>query len=298
MAKSFLHAMGLVLLGRYYPLRLQWGLLTRRDRKSTVALQVAREVKRELHYKVLWMHPGSWCRFEEDAAVLAQQLSLPGATEAKVNKPALLRDWLESSHAEKWLLVFDNVDDWNAMFGKAIQDLHTKDPPIQNVSSYIPEVARGQVSVLMTTRNHKIAVKFAGSQNIFHLGELELGDSCELLRQWIGSNYLVDSATETLAVALHKIPLALAQAASFMSVNSMSADEYLDLYSRSDAQESRLLSKGAAHELDTPIAKTWSISLRTIEHDDSLAIKILSSMSAWDSQDIPAALLLPRDDEI
>ncbi|KIX06788.1 uncharacterized protein Z518_04764 [Rhinocladiella mackenziei CBS 650.93] len=266
--------------------------------KSTVALQIAREVNKELHYKVLWMHAGSWSRFEEDATVLAQELCLPGATEAKVHKPALLRDWLESSHAEKWLLVLDNVDDWNAMFGKIIKELDTKDPPTQYISSYIPKVAGGQRSVLMTTRNHKIAVKFAGSQNTFRLDELEPDASCELLRRRIGGNYTVDSATRNLAVALYNIPLALVQAASFMSVNTMSAEEYLDLYSRNNDQKLRLLSREATHELSTPIAKTWVISFRTIERDDALAIDIMSSMSMWDSQDIPTSLLPPRDDEI
>ncbi|OBT63598.1 hypothetical protein VE03_07332 [Pseudogymnoascus sp. 23342-1-I1] len=264
--------------------------------KSTVALRIAREVNKELHYKVLWMHAGSWSRFEEDAAMLARKLCLPGATEAKVNKPALLRDWFESSQAEKWLLVLDNVDGWDVMFGKPTKELDTKDQPTQYISSYIPKVTSGHV--LMTTWNHKIAVRFAGSQNTFHLDELEPNASCELLQQQIGGNYLVDSATQDLAAALHNIPLALAQAASFMSVNSMSAREYLDLYSRGDDQKLRLLSGEGAYELSTPIAKTWLISFRTIEHDDALAIDILSSMSMWDSCDIPTTLLPLKDDEI
>jgi len=78
------------------------------------------------------------------------------------------------------------------------------------------------------------------------------------------------------------------QAASFISVNSISVEKYLELYRQSDTPRMQLLSEDFEDEArdaqsKNAVATAWSISFEYIKSHDPKAADLLSFMSVFDS---------------
>jgi len=78
------------------------------------------------------------------------------------------------------------------------------------------------------------------------------------------------------------------QAASFISVNSISVEKYLELYRQSDTAMMQLLGENFEDEArdaqsKNAVATAWSISFEYIKSHDPKAADLLSFMSVFDS---------------
>lgn len=75
-------------------------------------------------------------------------------------KPAEVKEqiktYLSSEHAEKWLLIFDNVDDMNMWL--------PADGAALTLEDFLPQSEQGRI--LFTTRNRKLAVELTSSNTI------------------------------------------------------------------------------------------------------------------------------------
>lgn len=135
-----------------------------------------------------------------------------------------------------WLIVFDNVTNY------------------QQVSSYLP---RANGSVLITSKQ-AIWPNFI---NTFNIPAMQAAEALKLIQIFSGQQSSYDLQ---LAEKLDYLPLALAQAASYMHVYEKTAKAYLQLYQRCQQD---LLTKdfrpyGIEHE---PVTVTWNNSLKSIE---------------------------------
>ena len=100
---------------------------------------------------------------------------------------------------------------------------------------------------------------------------------------------------------LNNVPLALVQAAAYISAQSCPVSEYLELYSQSDSVKTQLLNKDFEDDIrdntiENPVSATFAISFEHIKTSHLKAADILSLMSMLDSQAIPTSLI-PFDED-
>lgn len=234
------------------------------------------------------MHASTLQRTEKDYLDIAKKVGVAGwdSSDPKVDKLRLVRDWFEKTASGHWILILDNADDVDLLFGSS------------RLADYFPRSSNG--AILLTTRNKQVASKFA-TQHILHVQAFEDTESVHLLKAKTGDQSTEDDYVR-LATALDHVPLALVQAAAFIREQEISISKYLGHYNKSDNVKIQLLSEEFEDEMrdkDTrnPVAATFAISFEQIRKFDSRAADVLSMMSMLDAQAIPRSLL-PLDDDI
>src|SRR5207248_2360813 len=150
--------------------------------------------------------------------------------------------------------------------------------------------------VLITTRNKQAALKLASGRSILHVGPLDHGESHELITKMLDDNSVDPEQTYVLADHLGNLPLALAQAASFIRHNSLTIRKYVQLLERSDHDLVDLLSQPfeeGSRDSSVPntVAVTWMISFKQIQQLYAFASQLLSLISFVNWQDIPQEFL-------
>lgn len=212
---------------------------------------------------------------------IAKNAKISGWEDPKSNKLELVKEWLESPRSGKWILLVDNADDFDLLFGSG------------HLVKSLPRSDDG--AILMTTRNARIGMEFAKLTTI-SLGALTPEESIELLDTRLGAGDNENDNLAELSQELCGIPLALVQASSFIRQNFLSIPNYLELYRASDIGKIELLSEDfddviRDSESQNAVATTWSVSFDHIRHWDPLAAEILSVMSMLDAQAIPESLV-------
>lgn len=196
-----------------------------------------------------------------------------------------MKDWFESEESGRWLIVYDNADDLDL--------LYTDDGG--RLSAYFPRSACG--SILMTTRNRQVGVKFATAKNVVTLEALNIAEAGLLMAAKLGHDDAESSDRDRLAETLGRIPLALVQAISFIQENEpTSIKRYLELYDANEANRIQLLSQD--FEDDTrdattknPIAATWAVTFEYLKEHQPLAADALCLMSVLDGQAISETIV-------
>jgi tetratricopeptide (TPR) repeat protein len=243
---------------------------------------------------VFWVHAGSAERMEKGYLDIAKEVGIPGwdSVDPTIDKSALVREWFERKAPGKWILILDNADDMEMLYGGPARP--------KRLADYFPRAPNG--AILLTTRNRKVGTQFTAPRNIIRLPALDIGESVRLLQARISSDDAEEQYRD-LATALQNVPLALVQAAAFISAQQSSIAEYLRLYNRSDASRIQLLSDEFSDDIrdrDTQnaIAATFVISFEQIRKSDSHAIEMLSFMGMLDPQAIPRSLLSDNRDGV
>ncbi|CAG9941288.1 unnamed protein product [Clonostachys rosea f. rosea IK726] len=245
---------------------------------------------------IIWVHASNLERFQQSFSSIAEKFQIPGHEDPKSNVLVLARQWLEKKDCGKWLMVLDNADDAELFFGKpSPTESHPLDAST-NLAQYLPECTHG--ALLITTRNKQIGVKIASGDgsNVLQVQEMNTSESESLLKSSLANLAANEEEVRTLASRLEQLPLALAQAASFILEYSMSVKEYLELLSESDEALIDLLSQefetiARDRERSRAVAKTWMISFQQIKEQNPLASELLSMMSFLDRQDITIEIL-------
>jgi hypothetical protein len=125
-----------------------------------------------------------------------------------------------SNSAGSWLWLLDNTDDIELFFGH-------NGPRLVN---YLPFSHQG--SILVTTRNHKAAVKCKG--NIVPLKEMSPDEAIQLLLKDV-KHHIHDATTAgALVELLNYLPLAIQQASTYIVETGDSLDNYFRYCQASD----------------------------------------------------------------
>jgi tetratricopeptide (TPR) repeat protein len=265
--------------------------------KTRIALEFALKYKKSNSTSVFWIHASTASRIEKAYLDIAKKVKIEGwdSQDPKVDKLQLVKDWFESAPG-KWTLIVDNADDIDLLYGGGARETGRS---WSRLASYFPRTSNG--SIILTTRNARVGTMFATIRNVLHVKALTAAESERLLTTRLGD---VDSdmpSLADLANVLERVPLALVQAAAFISAESSSVAEYLELYNESDASRIKLLSDDFEDDIrdpDTknPVAATFEISFKHIKERDPQAASVLSVMSMLDVQAIPKSLL-PFDED-
>ncbi|KAI0439883.1 hypothetical protein F4803DRAFT_529566 [Xylaria telfairii] len=255
--------------------------------KTQVALQLAYWVKEaKPDYSVFWVSALSDGSFEQAYTEMARQLDIQIRGNEDLNE--CVRRYFESERAGKWLMIVDNADDNEIVFGPS-------DKP-GGIDKYLPESNNGLT--VFTTRSREVAVDVA-KNNLVDLHEMSVDEATEFLKKALSNKQLLQDITTTkeLFQELTYLPLAIAQAAAYLNKNTqMSIGKYLALLRGTERDLVSLMSREFRdntryRESQNAVATTWLVSFDQIRRSDSNAAKLLSFLSCIEPKAIPRSIL-------
>ncbi len=197
---------------------------------------------------VWWIRTENDELFSADYATLISRLNLPVKTAVDKNILInLVRGWLAAT-AQRWLLIFDNAET-----AEQLQDV-------------LP--AQGNGHVIITSRNPN----WRHLGNVLQLNEFSLAEASAFLIKRTGDTN--QAAAEQVAELLGKLPLALEQAAAFMSERGMPLTTYATLY----VERRQELWQRATPPRNYPatVLTTWEIAFQQVQQANPAAAHLLN----------------------
>ncbi len=192
-------------------------------------------------------------------------------------------------------MVLDNADDLDMFFAKPIS-IATESECALPLTDYLPRSLKGLM--LITTRDERLGRRLAGRRASIVVDPMSPQEAQELLKNWemqSPGNSDLDHSSQLLE-ALGYIPLAITQAAAFISENHVTPTKYLEAFRRSDSDVQDLLGQDLGDlrrdsQSHSSVIKTWKISFELISKQKQRAAEMLSLMAVLDRQGIPESLL-------
>lgn len=229
-------------------------------------------------------------RFREAYQHIADELAIPGTTDASADLLALVCHWMKAKLKTPWLMIIDNADE---------MDMFSAEPTASNLARYIPDCPHG--TILITTRNQQVGIRITRGRGLVEVPPMDLRDCEQLVNQIMPGSDVGSNEMRQLAETLDYLPLAISQAAAFMQENFMSIAEYLETY----ASEEKLLmerlsysfgSQGRDDDLPSAVATTWIISFDRVRATNPRAADLMSLMAFLDRQAIPESMVQGQND--
>ncbi|KAH7010456.1 hypothetical protein EDB80DRAFT_642967 [Ilyonectria destructans] len=259
--------------------------------KTQVAIEAAYRVRDEHpDCSVFWVPAVNSISFENAYRDIGQKLKVQGIEEDKADVKALVKTALDRKMGS-WLLIIDNADDMELLFGE------------NGLSDYLPFNPTG--SILFTTRNHEVTGGLdVSADDIILLAETNRSESMEMLQRSLKEDQTRDAvSTSSLLDFLTDLPLAIKQASAYMAKTGISTAQYLEYIQSSDKHLIELLSKdfndrGRHRSTQNPVATTWLVSFQHISRDNPLAAQYLGFMSCLSEKEIPKSMLPPGNGEL
>ena len=192
-----------------------------------------------------------------------------------------VKSWLETPASGSWTIVIDNLDDIE------LQSRH-----------YIP-LYHGEI--LFTTRDkrtigHPGLVRAAAGIEVSRMSDEEaMAAFCGI----VGSEEPQRCpATRPLLTLLDGLPLAIAQAATYIRTTHMPTANYLALFQKGEKHQQTLLSeplpaalRNGQNDLSRAAMTTWTLTVQKIEQESPLSIKLLQIMSFLDPNNLPSSFI-------
>ncbi|MEU3604752.1 FxSxx-COOH system tetratricopeptide repeat protein [Streptomyces sp. NPDC035033] len=229
--------------------------------KSQIAIEYVYRYASD--YDVVW-----WIPSEQPTMILtaltelAQRMGLNVSNEANQAVPAVREALRRGEPYDRWLLVFDNAEN------------------VEAVRPYFPTGGTGKI--LITSRNQEWdRVARTLSVDVFTREE-----SKALLRR--RARDLSDSDADRLAEALGDLPLAIEQAAAWQAVTGMAVPDYLRLIKDKIAE--LMLELVPSPDYPMSVAAAWDVSLRQLEQRNPAALQLLQVCSFFAPEPISRSL--------
>lgn len=231
---------------------------------------------------IFWVSAVSQKSFEQGYQDIAVLLGVHNAVDENDDRDVKQRvkDRLSDVAFGQWLLVVDNADNSNVLYGQL-----EVGSSLNQLAAYLPSSRRS--SIVFTTRTREAAAKLAGS-NAIALGALDKSDAAEVLQTRIFQEYeyllLNQDVVDEFLGTLSHLALAIVQAVAYINMSGITLSNYIAQYKSSEIQAIELLSKevedqGRYQNTKNSIATTWFISFEEIQRQSSAAAKYLSFMS-------------------
>ncbi|KAK3326646.1 P-loop containing nucleoside triphosphate hydrolase protein [Apodospora peruviana] len=253
--------------------------------KTQVALALALWTKANItDCSVFWVPALSSATFEQAYTHIARQLDIRRGDDQDVKE--VVRQYLSSEAAGRWLLVIDNADDIKLVCGSPNMP--------ESLDSYLPQSENGRI--MFTTRSRDVAIRVA--EDTIKLDEFSLSEAKELLGKLVTRKDLIhdDASVTELLRELTYLPLAITQAAAYLERNEVSIAEYLGLLRNTEKDMVDLLSEELPdrtryQQSKNAVATTWVVSFQKIRELDGKTADLLSFMSQIEPKLIPQSLL-------
>lgn len=207
-----------------------------------------------------------------------------------MNTFEIVSEWL-NEHG-RWLFVFDNADDVDLFFGPAVIAGQEK-----QMHEYLPRCEDG--TTIITTRDKRVGYRLADREDPITVPPMSINDAGALLRSKTAPNEgpMRDLTRDSeLLEVLGNLPLAITQAAAFITENNITVAEYLDVFATNRSEVEDLLSEEMGDhrrysESGNSIMNTLKLSFDQIVKQKPLAADLLSFMAFLDRNGIPRGLL-------
>ena len=129
-----------------------------------------------------------------------------------------MHDWLRDGKQGKWVLILDNIDDARFLLD-GHHDIQGQPGDLDSRTSrplreYLPQSQYG--SILITSRNSEAALKLVEERDIIAVEPMDEAHALELFEKKLGKQGESQEVAE-LAAALEYMPLAIVQAAAYIS---------------------------------------------------------------------------------
>ncbi|KAI1416416.1 P-loop containing nucleoside triphosphate hydrolase protein [Hypoxylon sp. FL1857] len=269
--------------------------------KSQLAIEICYDLKdRDPQQHIIWIYASTADRIEQAYLSIAKDLQLPGWDDPACDKMKLVWTWLNDESNGKWLLVLDSADDIDVFFAKSPRGETVGNQG--DLARYIPYGSHG--CLVVTTRDRRVCQRLLGNDSFIEITSMTESESTQFLTSRLPSPQ--SSLTEevrALATTLDNIPLAMSQAAAFISENGLEVSEYHQLLVSSefgplDALDEDLSERRRDSTAHSSIFQTWKISFDYISINQPRASKLLSLMAMLDRQDIPKSLLQDDNEQL
>jgi tetratricopeptide (TPR) repeat protein len=261
--------------------------------KTQVALQFAYMVKQSWsEFSVFWVPALSMESFEQACAEVVRLLGIPQGAGGENDAKEQFKRHLGTARAGKWLLVVDNVDDPDIVFGTE---------QAAGIADYLPQSEEGVI--LFTTRTKEIAASLTPG-DVLELGPMSRQDASDFLEKMLIKKDLIREDTEeTLLDELTYLPLAIAQAAAFLNKTGVSIATYLQLLQSTEQDLVELMSREFRddtryHGSANAVATTWVVSFDYIRTHDIFAADLLIFISCIEWKAIPRSILPSVQSEV
>ncbi len=223
--------------------------------KTQLALQLSYWAKKhQPEFSIFWIPALSYATFEQAFATMARKLPIQsGGKDDDLNES--VRRYLSSEAAGPWLLVVDNADDSEILFGSTEM--------LGGIDRYLPESDDGLT--LFTTRSREVAWSVAGN-DVIELPAMDPPEATVFLKSLIKKDMLRDEAvTAELLKQLTYLPLAITQAAAYINVKQVPLAQYVELLCGTQQDIVSLMSKEFRDNTryrhsQNAVATTWLIS--------------------------------------
>lgn len=166
----------------------------------------------------------------------------------------------------RWLLVFDAAE------------------RPEEVLTFVP---RGPGHVIITSRHGE----WTAAVSPVDIDLFTREESIDYLQR--RHSPLTTRDAERLADRLADMPLAIAQAAAWLSETGMSVDEYLELF---EAKVAEIMAESESESYEVSLAAAWSASFDQLNEQDPAALWLLRLFAFFEAERADRALLVPVAD--
>lgn len=235
---------------------------------------------------------------------IGRKLNLPGWNDPTIDALKLVSEWLSNDEHGSWLLVLDNADDMETFFGAKSNPSSSVSEQIRPLVNFIPRSSNGWT--IITTRDKRIGERLTNREKPIEIMPMDRQDAERLLWSKVPPEYTLDNARSSeLVELLGCLPLAITQAAAYISENSISVEDYLKAFEETDSEMQYLLSVDLPDhrrdfemrpEMQNSVMRTWKVSFDQIRGQNPRAAEMLSLMAFFDRQGIPK-MIIRRDGE-
>lgn len=229
--------------------------------KSELALEFAHANSAASTYKITWwVRADSHISIVEDLASLALELGMPPQQDMEKMAKEALKSLGKRSD---WLLIYDNANS-------------SKD--------IAPALPGSNGHVLATSRKRD----WSRIATCIDLTSFKRTESVALINSRTSRNE--NEAADALAHELEDLPLAIAQAASYIDIRDISVSRYRELY---NAGKIEMLDRGLeSHEYPKSVATTWLLHIDDLAMAHPEALDLLRLCAFFAPERIPISLIL------
>ncbi|EXA53652.1 hypothetical protein FOVG_01387 [Fusarium oxysporum f. sp. pisi HDV247] len=260
--------------------------------KTQIALEAAFRLRdADPSCSVFWVPAVDATTFENAYRDIGRRLGVAGLDDDKADVKTLVQAAISREDTGRWLLIIDNVDDPELMFGSGA------------LTQYLPCSTNG--SILLTTRTREVTNQLdIYAAGIIEPTKMKREEAREMLQARLREEQVLDRAsTDSLLDFLYDLPLAIRQASAYMFKTGISTARYLEHCLSSDATLVKLLSRefedrGRYDRIKNPVATTWLISFEHISRDGPRAGEYLEFICFLAERGIPISLLPPASDKM
>ena len=267
-------------------------------RKSQIAIEHCWQLhEEEPNGHIFWVTASSARSLVKGYREIAEGLRLASSQDDDLSVLQRVHRWLQDEANLPWLFVLDNADDLEIFYPSPNAPADEEGLPFE----YLPFELCG--SVIVITRDARVATRMVPAQNHVWVPQLAPDEAQELLRRHITiADNTFEEASLQLVQELDCLPIAIMQAAAYISENNTTVAEYLEIFLANAFERQDLLSRGFGRhrrsaDMKGSLMWTWKLSYDVICEKYPKAAKVAAILGVMSCDNVPIKVLQRKSGE-